>query len=327
MSTGSVSLAARLGAVSLALLWNAASASAAIGPGEVVVSAGNSLRIVDPLTHESRLLGDGAVLTSPRRVAFAPDGSLVVGSPTGLVRVDAATEHETLIGIGDYQGALAVEADGNILASSNDILYRVDPGTGVATLFLAESPTFRPSCLGVASDGTIYASDDAIDGFGAVFAIDPGTGTTNAIPLAIVDTGTCLAVDRDDRVIVTNVTTNKMWSVDPSVPSATPIPLATGQFSLPYQLAAADTGLLYVDTWTASSLVVARLDPQSGAESVLLDLGPSVNLIRGIAVSPGQPVGVATVPAVSTFGLGALALLLLGVAMRSLRRSDAASSR
>ena len=327
MRTGRAFLAAKLVAACFSFLWSAASAKASIEPGEVVISAADSLHILNPLTHEDRPLGDGALLVSPRNIAFAPDGSLVVGSPTGLVRVDADTEHETLIGAGDFQGALAVEADGNILATRSDGLFRVDPGTGFATLFLPVTPTFRPSCLGVASDGTIYASDDGIDGSGGVFAIDPGTGATSAIALDLNDSGICLTVDRDDQVIVTNVTRNLMWSVDPTVPVATPIPLATGGFFSPYLLAAADTGLLYVDTWTPPSYVVAELDPVSGTESVFLDYGAIGWQTRGIAVAPGLPVGAVMVPALSPIGLGALAFLLLLAAVRYLRRTSEAPVR
>lgn len=302
-------------------------AGAQVGPGELVVStsASASILAVDPLTGASRPLGDGSLVSSPHRLDLLADGDVAVGSGGDLFRVDPSTGMESLVSSGLFSGGaggIAEEAGGSILAAGTAGLLRVDPTTGVAITLVPASMSFRPSCLAVAGDGTIYASDDGIDGAGGIHRIDPVTGATSFVPAGLVDTGMCLAIDADDHLIVTLVTLNEIWRVDPSDGSRTLVPSSGTFITGPYYLAVADTGLLFVQTFLPSgNSGIVQLDPVSGEETLVYQVASPAQ-IRDLAVAPGTPVATVPIPTASTAALSILALLLLVVGARVLGRVD-----
>jgi sugar lactone lactonase YvrE len=108
---------------------------------------------VDPVTGAQTTVSSGGLFSDPIGIAVEADGNILVadrfaglGTPPfffgGLIRVDPATGAQTTLsslGTGDdltNPTAVAVEADGNIIAATGSTLHRVDPVTGAAS-FLA----------------------------------------------------------------------------------------------------------------------------------------------------------------------------------------------
>jgi sugar lactone lactonase YvrE len=105
---------------------------------------------VDPVTGGQTTVSSGGSFADPFGIAVEADGDILVadvfagfGTPFftgGLIRVDPATGAQTTLSsfaTGDNlsnPSAVAVEADGNIIAAASGGLHRVDPVTGAASL-------------------------------------------------------------------------------------------------------------------------------------------------------------------------------------------------
>jgi sugar lactone lactonase YvrE len=121
---------------------------------------------VDPVTGAQTTVSSGGLFSDPIGIAVEADGNILVadrfaglGTPPfffgGLIRVDPATGAQTTLSslANDLTNptAVAVEADGNIIADTASGLRRVDPVTGAASFLsvvghngVAVVPPLRP---------------------------------------------------------------------------------------------------------------------------------------------------------------------------------------
>jgi hypothetical protein len=215
-----------------------------------------ALFTVHPVTGNRTILSDFGDLTQgptgvdSQGIALHPSGAILVtdheagtGGLGALFVVDRATGARTLLSdFGDAsQGptghtpvGVAVDASGAILVTDLNAgtgalgaLFAVDPATGARTILSdfgdgSQGPAgSNPLGIAVAAGGTILVIDfgAGTGGFGALFTVDPATGTrtilsdfgdatqgpTGADPggLALAPSGTILVIDAGARALFT----------------------------------------------------------------------------------------------------------------------------
>jgi len=190
-------------------------------------------------------------------------GQIFVADLNGeLVRADPATGEQAMVSRrGFFTGnkAVAIEADGRVLVVSSGFaepgrVVRVDPVTGRQQVLSLEGDFNSPESIALAPDGTIFVGDSAAAPFppseaGAIFAIDPETGTQTLVATA--------GSDDDFRVLG--------MDLDP----------ATGDFLVTTTNSAFD------------AFSLRRVDADSGAKSTLFS-GPALVRADGVLVDPAD---------------------------------------
>ena len=187
--------------------------------GDILVTdpdtmGGNESKVirVDPATGARTMVSantappGGPDLANPWAVALEADGGIVVadgaafGFQGAVIRIDPVTGERTTVSANGAPaggpnfgepGAVAVEADGNILVADDSLggrVIRVDPATGERTTVSANNappggPDFsNPFGLALEADGDILVTDyDAFGGGGGVIRVDPATGARTLV--------------------------------------------------------------------------------------------------------------------------------------------------
>jgi hypothetical protein len=243
-------------------------AAAGLCPGQQVLYGGNQylqvdsvnsgwLVRVDALTGVVIPIGQPAGVARLPGVAFDADGTLwaasLSGTPSGtlrsstLLRLDPTDGSilETIGAIVDSDGGepvgienLAIQPGTQALLGTRGIsdqnrvhaadIYRIDKGTGVATLFIDNNNGFQEASIAFAPDGRLYQSISTccapFGGNPKFQTLDPVTGavlTTVLIPnffkaMAVREDGTLFAAVTPD---IESSTTSEIYVVDPATGS------------------------------------------------------------------------------------------------------------
>jgi sugar lactone lactonase YvrE len=211
----------------------------------VVNHTGASVIRIDPATGEQTLVSNN---TSPGPVAanfqnsaaltVDDAGQILVANNTSVISVDPETGTRSLVSSGGLLTAghaIALEASGMILVSNidaNNDVVRVNPANGQQSVVsnTVVTPPGQALDLLVADDGDILVADiNSVQGpplndqSGAIYRVDPLTGTGPALSNNTINTGVDLfqdpaavALDAQDRVIVTDYGTDRVIRVNPA---------------------------------------------------------------------------------------------------------------
>lgn len=294
-------LRAHIAALVLAAACGPALAADIIGYGE----AFDTLYRVDVSTRTAQELGPAGYLNGQQRIAniegltYSPGGQLYAVSDTlkVLLQISPITGAATLVGPLNLAGqsisqqldlGLTFTSDGRLwLSAGNGSFWQVNPATGAATLV---------GNLGVTITG-LTSRGDQIYGAGSqgnntLYLIDPATAQTTAV--------------------------GAYGSGASYVTTASPGFDASGRLWLVLDYVPPQPGVPTVPIWSD----LASLDASRGTLNNTGPITGPVDLqyigLKGLAITPpvgNAPVGAASTPTLSSFGLGlliALVMLLAG---------------
>ena len=256
---------------------------------------------VDPVTGAQTPISSGGFFVDPFGIAIEANGQLVVtdvGSPA-VIRVHPITGAQTLVSSGgnlSFPSGITVAPDGNLIvgdanafgsppfntpSNSGGAIFRVDPVTGAQTVISSGSPFFDPQGVVLDAAGQILVADQNSfvggsngcgGGAGAIFRVDPATGTKTVITTGmVIPTGRdfitpiTLALDANGQILVADAHspscsgTGAVIRVDP----------ATGVKAI------VSTGGLFVDP--VGIAIVSTVPFAAFAADVEIDLGPLAN--------------------------------------------------
>jgi sugar lactone lactonase YvrE len=174
-------------ALSILCTTGLASTISAAERGEIVFTDSQAA-----VLHASALTGDQGIITSknklvqPFGIAVGQGGELFVSDTgcLGLVRIDPATQSQTVVACGGALGVpfgIAIERSGMLLVANAQALLRVDSETGKSAVVsapgLSQSSFRYPLAVTVADNGDIFVAD----ALGPIFHVDPNTGAQTLI--------------------------------------------------------------------------------------------------------------------------------------------------
>ena len=243
-----------------------------------------------------------------------------------LFRVDPVTGVRTLLSdfgnptqgqVGEEPTGVAVEASGQILDADNDagtngMLFRVNPATGARTVLSDFSDGGKgplgsyPYGVAVEASGKILVADQDAAGpayLGALFRVDPVTGFRTLLsdfgnlaqgPLGVDPAG--VAVETNGKILVMDSSQHLLFRVDPTTGVRTPLSDfgesaqgLGGQYGCVLAVEASGRILVVVNQADTGGLALFRVDPVTGARTVLSDFedatqGPQARQSYGVAV-------------------------------------------
>lgn len=271
---------------------------------------------VNPLTGQQTLVSAGGLFVDPVAIALEPSGSLVVVDPNALdgrgavIRVNPLTGQQTLVSAGQYFEdplGITIAPNGDLYVANASCsclppgVLRVDPTTGVQTPVSLDDQFITPAGLTNDGHGTLYVADAGLFVlFGRVIRVNAATGAQTIVarggnlagptdvtigPGGDLFVADPMAAAGDGAIIRINPATGQQTVVSAGGLLGDPVGIAVG---LDGNLLVADAQAVGEPPGCGCGGAILRVDPRSGAQSLLTRGGLLVSP-TGLTVVPVSP--------------------------------------
>ena len=287
-------------------------------PGDIIYADsgngidGGSIIRVDPDTGEQTVISSGRNLIRPFDVVFDDQGQIIT-SDTGLcctlIRIDPNNGDQTVIADNSREVlgvpfGIAVSADFGVLVANAQNLVRVDPTTGESRTVSSGGQFVAPLGVALAGNGQAFVLNRASPP--AIVRVDLGTGIQTVVSLGGYLNSPQAIVARNHDLYVTDVATpdgnfgiGRVIHVDLRT-GAQSVVSAGGLLVGPVGIDLSESGQIVVgDPYTINPDSpevydggIIRIDPRSGAQSLIARGRQGIVNPRGVAVVRGQTHGV-----------------------------------
>jgi DNA-binding beta-propeller fold protein YncE len=301
-----------------ALLHAAAASALEVHSGDIFVSAlfsdslvrFHAIAMIDPL-HPTTVVSAGGMLFNPGGIALASNGDLLVAddpvngeAPPAIIQIDPTTGAQSIFASGgliDSPNDVAVAPNGDVYVANGRSLIRLDASGKNQQSVVGYDPSF--ASVAVSQHGDVYLGLSS--NVGGVLRVDPSSGTSSFLAFAFRFAGPGgVTVGPSGKIYATALTSNSdITEIDPVTLKQRTVTSGT---LAPFGIATAPDGSLVVTDDSASSSgngAVVRVDPLTGASTLLAESSPFLAFQFGIAVVPAPEPSPALLVVVGIAGL------------------------